>query len=799
MKLRINSITIRNSILMVSVASLLSVSGHSVAFGITPQMSSTAFYVNALSGSDSNSGTSPNSAWQTLAKVDSTTFTSGDTILFERGQVFKGQLHPLGSGILDAPITISSYGTGPLAEIVGDDISTGPAVYLLNQQYWTIENLDITNNSGSPNFGTLSNAGTSREGVLVEDAWGGPLSGITIANNIVSNVNGCFSCSDIDSHLNGGIVVEALNPNDSFHGITIAHNQVSQVGRSGIVFWDQSYYSSNYFEVDQSQLSTGILIEGNSATNIDGDGIIVFGAYAPLIEYNSVSNSSQKSIIGSSEAASVGLMTTRSIGAVIEHNEVSGTLTQTTDGEGYDVDLGSKDTTLEYNYSHNNQGGFLLAMGGASSNLTVRYNLSVNDGYSGLKGVFTLDSSQSNSSIYNNTIYIPSNSRANPILCQNCAGASVTSWSFINNIVDNFGSGIYSFAPNPGIEFSSNDFYGNHPAGQPADSSESEVNPLLSSPGTDTSGLISANSYSITSGSPVLRSGTIISANGGMDFFGDSVPNGSAPSEGFDQPGTPASYWLESASGNIYPFGGATSLGCPCGTTSQVGIAATSDGQGYWTVSSSGQVSAFGDAKAIVPLTPTGGLVVAIAGDSNSAGYWLATQQGSVESVGNAPNYGSPEASGIHLAAPLVSMARNLNGNGYWLLGRDGGVFAYGDAVFYGSTGSIHLHAPATAIASTPDGQGYWIIAGDGGVFAFGDAGFYGSTYQLNPGKESGGSNSIDPLNMPIVGILPSFSGEGYLLVGADGGVFAFGDAQFMGSLANTNLPDPIIAVGEVN
>ncbi len=799
MKLRINSITIRNSILMMSVASLLSVSGHSVAFGITPQMSSTAFYVNALSGSDSNSGTSPNSAWQTLAKVNSTTFTSGDTILFERGEVFNGQLHPLGSGTLDAPITISAYGTGPLPAIVGDSISTGATVYLLNQQYWTIENLDITNNSGSSNFGSLSTPGTSREGVLVEDAWGGPLSGITIANNIVSNVNGCFSCSDIDSHLNGGIVVEALNPNDSFHGITIAHNQVSQVGRSGIVFWDQSYYSSNYFEVDQSQLSTGILIEGNSATNIDGDGIIVFGAYAPLIEYNSVSNSSQKSIIGSSEAASVGLMTTRSIGAVIEHNEVSGTLTQTTDGEGYDVDLGSKDTTLEYNYSHNNQGGFLLAMGGASSNLTVRYNLSVNDGYSGLKGVFTLDSSQSNSSIYNNTIYIPSNSRANPILCQNCAGASVTSWSFINNIVDNFGSGIYSFAPNPGIEFSSNDFYGNHPAGQPTDSSESEVNPLLSSPGTDTSGLISANSYSITSGSPVLRSGTIISANGGMDFFGDSVPNGSAPSEGFDQPGTPASYWLESASGNIYPFGGATSLGCPCGTTSQVGIAATSDGQGYWTVSSSGQVSAFGDAKAIVPLTPTGGLVVAIAGDSNSAGYWLATQQGSVESVGNAPNYGSPEASGIHLAAPLVSMARNLNGNGYWLLGRDGGVFAYGDAVFYGSTGSIHLHAPATAIASTPDGQGYWIIAGDGGVFAFGDAGFYGSTYQLNPGKESGGSNSIDPLNMPIVGILPSFSGEGYLLVGADGGVFAFGDAQFMGSLANTNLPDPIIAVGEVN
>ncbi len=30
-------------------------------------------------------------------------------------------------------------------------------------------------------------------------------------------------------------------------------------------------------------------------------------------------------------------------------------------------------------------------------------------------------------------------------------------------------------------------------------------------------------------------------------------------------------------------------------------------------------------------------------------------------------------------------------------------------------------------IASTPDGKGYWLVASDGGVFAYGDAAFYGS------------------------------------------------------------------------
>jgi hypothetical protein len=30
-------------------------------------------------------------------------------------------------------------------------------------------------------------------------------------------------------------------------------------------------------------------------------------------------------------------------------------------------------------------------------------------------------------------------------------------------------------------------------------------------------------------------------------------------------------------------------------------------------------------------------------------------------------------------------------------------------------------------MASTPTGQGYWLLGADGGVFVFGDATFYGS------------------------------------------------------------------------
>jgi len=66
---------------------------------------------------------------------------------------------------------------------------------------------------------------------------------------------------------------------------------------------------------------------------------------------------------------------------------------------------------------------------------------------------------------------------------------------------------------------------------------------------------------------------------------------------------------------------------------------------------------------------------------------------------------------------------------------------------------------------------GYWMVGSDGGVFAFGNAGFVGSL----PGI---GVHVND-----IVGVVPTATGQGYWMVGSDGGVFAFGNAGFVGSL----------------
>jgi peptidoglycan/xylan/chitin deacetylase (PgdA/CDA1 family) len=88
-------------------------------------------------------------------------------------------------------------------------------------------------------------------------------------------------------------------------------------------------------------------------------------------------------------------------------------------------------------------------------------------------------------------------------------------------------------------------------------------------------------------------------------------------------------------------------------------------------------------------------------------------------------------------------------------------------------------------MAPTPSGHGYWLVASDGGIFAFGDAGFFGSM-------------AGDRLQAPVVGMVATPTGHGYRLGAADGGVFDFGDAPFLGSIGGEPLPDPIVAIAGV-
>jgi hypothetical protein len=78
------------------------------------------------------------------------------------------------------------------------------------------------------------------------------------------------------------------------------------------------------------------------------------------------------------------------------------------------------------------------------------------------------------------------------------------------------------------------------------------------------------------------------------------------------------------------------------------------------------------------------------------------------------------------------------------------------------------LNEPITTMAPTSNGVGYWLAAADGGIFAFENASFRGSM---------GGQH----LNEPVVGMAADRATGGYWQVASDGGIFSF-DAPFYGS-----------------
>ncbi|MHB1733840.1 MAG: hypothetical protein ACYCU8_10405 [Ferrimicrobium acidiphilum] len=322
---------------------------------------------------------------------------------------------------------------------------------------------------------------------------------------------------------------------------------------------------------------------------------------------------------------------------------------------------------------------------------------------------------------------------------------------------------------------------------------------LIAFGGSMTASSLSSSSTPTVAGSTPAVGYHLAGADGGVFNFGASGFYGSTYTDG------------------LTGLSGSHRLNAPI-----VGIAEMPTGKGYWLVAADGGVFNFGSAafygsSYTIGLTglsgshPLASPVVGIAPTPDGKGYWLVTKAGHVYGFGDASFYGDTHTDGLTglsgshpLSAPIVDIQSTPDGKGYWLVAADGGVFNFGDAGFYGNTytdgltglsGSHPLSAPIVGIQSTPDGKGYWMVGADGGVFNFGNAGFYGSTYSLGLNGLSGSH----PLVSAVVGIVPTASGQGYWLATKAGFVYDFGSANFLGdtsSLGITGLggPTPLAA-----
>ena len=363
----------------------------------------TTYYVSP-SGNDNDPGTSPSTAWATTDKVNSTTFSAGDSILFEGGETFNGGLVFTSGGTPTSPITLSSYGSGR-ATIQGDLKET---VLLVDH----CAGFDISDLifRGSGNTRQYADLGPDPYlefcGIRFYANAG---AGVRYEYIRIDNVEVC----DVT---NRGIYFNGLGFS-GFNDVEVTNTIIHNVGNEGMnssTNWPvgQDSYEDFYIADCEVYYVTGI--EGMPTQS--GNGIVFGGLNGAVIEFCEAYNGGQFNSAGG--GGPVGIWVWESTNTVFQFNESHHNKTQGGDGGGFDLDGGASYCTMQYNYSHDNFGGNLImqfARSRYAGDNIFRYNVSANDGTYKDMGGLTLYSGMNgepaNVDIYNNTFYVGPDAR----------------------------------------------------------------------------------------------------------------------------------------------------------------------------------------------------------------------------------------------------------------------------------------------------------------------------------------------------------------------------------------------------
>lgn len=471
------------------------------------------YHVDSTAGNDSAPGTSPAQAWKSLEKVNATEFTAGDRLLFKAGGRWSGQLHPKGSGRANGqkvePVIITRYGEGPLPRIDGEGKVTD-TVLLENIQFWEVTDLEITNQGPQ--------TAPWRTGVRILADGIGTMQYIALRRLYVHDVNGDLRKSNEGC----GIYFEAKGRGTFFDRLLIENCKLERTDRNGIC---QRGHGGPH--------SRSVIIRGNTLDDIGGDGIKLWGTDGGLIEKNIVRKARARA-----KDAAAGIWPFDCNDTVIQFNEVSGTL-GTLDGQGFDSDYGCRRTLIQYNYSHDNEGGFILICGPGNSfnsDTVIRYNISVHDGVDSAR-VFHFGGKSTNTRVYHNTIVLGPQQKVPVLLFTDWDKGFAEGASFTNNLVitSEGGKALYKFGPDKGTTFEGNVFAGVH-EGLPAGTAASKTVPKLKGPLEPADGLAAAERFKPAPTDRNFPRGNVIKDNGGRDFFGKPLRPTDRPAIGAAEP-----------------------------------------------------------------------------------------------------------------------------------------------------------------------------------------------------------------------------------------------------------------------
>lgn len=499
---------------MRAASRLLSLSALPLLVSLVPAsaVAGVTYHVDADRGDDANDGKTPGAAWRSLDRVNAEVFRPGDAVLFRAGTRYRGQLRPRGSGdVVDGKvraIRIGRFGEGPRPRIDGEGKHLD-TLLLRNVECWEVAGLEVTNlGPGRKPWQT---------GVRIVADGCGKLRHIHLRDLHVHDVNGDLR----KSHEGCGIYFESLGGRRShFDDLRIEDCLVERTDRNGIC----------QRRGRGAARSLRVVIRGNRLLDIGGDGIKVWGSNGALIEHNVLRGGRMRC-----DDYAAGIWPWDSDDTVIQHNEVSG-MRGTKDGQAFDSDYRCRRTLFQYNYSHDNDGGFMLVCSPGDSyceDTVIRYNISQNDGVSGAR-VFHFGGGSRRTLIHNNTIYVGSGRDLHLLLFTEWKRGHAQDVFFYNNLFLVDGRVSYDWGRSRNVVFESNVFHGRH-VDPPEDPRAVTARPPLVAPGSGGDGIDTLGGYRFAP-SGGFPTGRVVEDPGGRDFFGNPLPSDRPPSIGAHQP-----------------------------------------------------------------------------------------------------------------------------------------------------------------------------------------------------------------------------------------------------------------------
>ena len=504
----------------------------------------TTYYIDAENGDDSNAGTSENAAWKSFANVEELDLNEGDKVLLKAGCTWNlnaesGAFEVNGAeGTEENPVVIGKYSEGdnPVINGNGNPWQTNTsapkedvaAVHITNSKYITIENLEVTNweSDAADLMGESAVYDQSKyllTGILVENNDAGDLPGVVIQNNYVHDVNGYMQGGA--SKGSGGIIalVTGGSVESKYTDLTITGNKVEKVCHEAIYM--ESCWAARTLVGGQNSQDAGknkwvgwpnVYVADNYVNEVAGDGIVLINADGGIAENNLVTASANEDWNYSRNPAHAAIWMWDCNNVTMQYNEAAYTET-TQDGMAFDCDYGNQNVMYQYNYSHDNKGGFWMACPGPyyTVNSVVRYNLSVNDGlFDGSRLIRIGEKGSIGHQVYNNTIYWNTGYEISAIEQASWGTPPTSGTDVYNNI---FYGDSSRFANNDGVNYDSNCVWGSVKDVYPVDEDVNAVvaDPMLTDVADYTTGtfadgkvtLGTANGLKLTEKSPCINAG----------------------------------------------------------------------------------------------------------------------------------------------------------------------------------------------------------------------------------------------------------------------------------------------------